>query len=371
MLRDTLGKVLKQYKMEDQVLFQMMPQSVLCLELTPDYPYLDDGSLDIDYVNKCMQKAVEVYDFMGFGKNILVVYDDTYGNDILENKIFLENCLVDVEVYEDYRLTWQFPIDENDLSIHQDSTVYTCKRHLYLVKDIDTQKLFQEIIKSDIGGSMDFASSVFIIDLDSFCIFKLYDDRGLDLFAPNAGMLAAAREQFYDDLLYKSKKIEITVHKLYWQDEMPDEPNDLCLHGDITVTIGDEELSYACTVSAAALRMLKTLTENHKVEHCGEQMLPCCGFFIIPNETLSEVDISGCDYGVDWTVLHEDGRIKLITENGNETWIDFEKYKSEVLCFADEVEAYYKSSTSKHIPEDEFDRNGYIAFWNEWHRRRN
>ncbi|MBU5676940.1 hypothetical protein KQI88_10980 [Alkaliphilus sp. MSJ-5] len=212
MLRDTLNKVLKQYKIEDQVLFQMTPQSVLCLELTPDYPYLEDGSLDMGYVNKCTQKAVEVYEFMGFGKNILVVYDDIYSNDILENKIFLESCLVDVEGYEDYSLTWQFPIDENDLPIHQDYTVYTCKRHLYLAKGVYTQKLFQEIIKSDIGGSMDFASSVFIIDLDGFCIFKLYDDRGLDLFAPSTEVLTAACEQFYDDLLYK--KFEITVHKL-------------------------------------------------------------------------------------------------------------------------------------------------------------
>ena len=46
-----------------------------------------------------------------------------------------------------------------------------------------------------------------------------------------------------------------------------------------------------------------------------------------------------------------------------------QEYQREVLCFADKVEAYYKSCQPKHIPDDEFERNGYLAFWNEWHRR--
>ncbi|HLR35254.1 MAG TPA: hypothetical protein VK071_08020 [Tissierellales bacterium] len=33
------------------------------------------------------------------------------------------------------------------------------------------------------------------------------------------------------------------------------------------------------------------------------------------------------------------------------------------------VEDYYKKSSNKILPEDEFERDGYIAFWNEWNRR--
>ena len=39
------------------------------------------------------------------------------------------------------------------------------------------------------------------------------------------------------------------------------------------------------------------------------------------------------------------------------------------LLSADKVEAFYRSCRPKHIPKDEFARNGYIAFWNERHRR--
>ena len=99
-------------------------------------------------------------------------------------------------------------------------------------------------------------------------------------------------------------------------------------------------------------------------------MLPCCGFSMIPNEKLDEVDIIGCDNGVDWAVLHEDGMVKLITEKGNTVFVYYLQYKDEILRFSDIVENYYKKSLPKNIPEDEFERNGYMAFWNEWHRRK-
>ena len=162
------------------------------------------------------------------------------------------------------------------------------------------------------------------------------------------------------------RDFKIEVNNLYWIDGKKDDPDDLCLHGDIEVIIGEEKLSCSCTASAAALRMLKTLSEDHLLTK-GEQMLPCCGFFMIPNETLDEVEISGCDNGVDWTVLHDDGMIRLITEKGNTVYIYYLQYKEEVLRFVNVVEEYYKKSLPKNIPADEFERNGYIAFWNEWH----
>ncbi|WP_353094008.1 hypothetical protein [Tissierella praeacuta] len=165
------------------------------------------------------------------------------------------------------------------------------------------------------------------------------------------------------------QNFKIKVKELYWIDETKDDPNDLCLHGDVTVTIGEEELSYSCTVSAAALRMLKSLSEDHLLTN-GDQMLPCCGHFMIPNETLDEVEIIGCNNGIDWTVLHEDEMVRLITEKGNTVFVYYIQYKEEVLRFADTVEKFYKESLTKNIPEDEFERNGYIAFWNEWHRRK-
>ncbi|HFL3828698.1 TPA: hypothetical protein ACG3RW_004070, partial [Clostridioides difficile] len=189
-------------------------------------------------------------------------------------------------------------------------------------------------------------------------------------FAPKEEYLTDVWKEFHDSIFTLDyQNFKIRVNSLYWLDKTKDDPNDLCLHGDITVTIGEEKLSYSCTASAAALRMLKTLSEDH-LPTKGEQMLPCCGFSMIPNENLDEVDIIGCDNGVDWTVLHEDGMVKLITEKRNTVFVYYLQYKDEILRFANMVEDYYKKSLPKNIPDDEFERNGYIAFWNEWHRRK-
>ncbi|MDE7245733.1 MAG: hypothetical protein K2O18_17410 [Oscillospiraceae bacterium] len=154
----------------------------------------------------------------------------------------------------------------------------------------------------------------------------------------------------------------------YWIQGPEDDPEDLCLHGDVTAVIGDETFSYACTASAAALYLLKSLSRNHIIYE-ENQMLPCCGFFMIANDTLSEVDIVGCSNGIDWSVIHEDGAVRLVTESGKETVVPMTEYQKEVLRFAGKVEAYYRACAPKILPEDEFDRNGYTAFWNEWRRR--
>ena len=149
-----------------------------------------------------------------------------------------------------------------------------------------------------------------------------------------------------------------------------DDPEDLCLHGSVRVHIGDTVLEDTGTVSATALYLLKSLTEDHKMNAEDVQMIPCCGHFLIANEDLSQVTILGCDTGTDWSILHENGRIKLVLPSGQETFVEPEDYQREVFAFADQVEAYYRSCTPKRLPKDDFARNGYRAFWNEWCRRR-
>ncbi len=367
--KDILENILRQYETGDKVLFQLRHKSMLHVDLSRGYQYLEDGSLNESYVEECLQKAVEVYNFMKYSDNLLVVYEDSYGKDNEAEKKFLESTLIGITEYDTYKLKWQFPINKDDLPMHRDEEIYTCTRHIYHVKKVNIEKLFPKIILSDIGGEMDFCSSVFIIDINSNCIFHLYDDRGLYLFASEERYLTNVWGEFHDSIFRDNRGFKIEVNNLYWIDGKKDDPDDLCLHGDIEVIIGEEKLSCSCTASAAALRMLKTLSEDHLLTK-GEQMLPCCGFFMIPNETLDEVKISGCDNGVDWTVLHDDGTIRLITEKGNTVYIYYLQYKEEVLRFVNVVEEYYKKSLPKNIPADEFERNGYIAFWNEWNRRR-
>lgn len=166
----------------------------------------------------------------------------------------------------------------------------------------------------------------------------------------------------------RDRVFDITIKKLYWINDVPDDPWDLCLHGDVEVNIGSECFKYSATVSSTALYLLKTLTENHIL---GKeiQMLPCWGFNVYANETLDSVEIVGCPNGIDWSVIHQGNEVKLITESGNEVLVNISEYKKTVLDFTNQIEAFYLSCSPKTLPNDKIDKNGYIAFWNEWHRR--
>lgn len=165
------------------------------------------------------------------------------------------------------------------------------------------------------------------------------------------------------------EQFQIDATALSWIDGDADDPEDLCLHGHVVVRIGAEQMEEDCTVSATALYLLKTLTEDHVMGQ-DIQMLPCCGHFYIPDESLENVCISGCDAGTDWTVLHSGSNVILKLRNGTESMVPLEEYRMQVFRFADKIEQYYQSCTPKRLPEDTFSRNGYFAFWNEWHRRR-
>ncbi len=161
----------------------------------------------------------------------------------------------------------------------------------------------------------------------------------------------------------------IDASGFHWISGAPDDPEDLCLHGHAEAEIGGELLEYDCTVSAAALYLLKSLTEDH-IMGSGEQMLPCCGFFLVADEAGENVEIIGCDHGEDWTVLHDGDNVRLITPSGCETVVPIGEYRGEVFRFADKVADFYRSCSPKREPGDEFDRRGWAAFRREWHRRR-
>ncbi len=165
-------------------------------------------------------------------------------------------------------------------------------------------------------------------------------------------------------------KFHIDATELCWIDGSANNADDLCLHGHAIAYIGNEQLEFDATVSATALYLLKTLTEEHII-YQDNQMLPCCGHFYIPDESLENVTIGGCCMGIDWTVKHSGSDVILILESGTAITIPLEEYRQEVYQFADKIEDYYRRCSPKNVPSDEFERNGYIAFWNEWHRRRN
>lgn len=168
-------------------------------------------------------------------------------------------------------------------------------------------------------------------------------------------------------------QFDIKILDLYWLDKTKDDPDDLCLHGDVYVKIGEEVIvdKYSCTVSSTGLYLLKSLENDHIIGENSNQMLPCCGFFIITNEKDDNVDIIGCPHGIDWTVLHSGDYIKLITQKGTEVTVKLNSYREVVYRFVDVIKEFYKKSTPKNMTGDSFDIIGYIKFWDEWDRRRN
>ena len=164
---------------------------------------------------------------------------------------------------------------------------------------------------------------------------------------------------------------KIDVDNFEWIGGAKDDPQDLCLHGHVTVHIGNTVLDDTGTVSATALYLLKTLTEDKIMTEYDIQMIPCCGHSLLAKDDLTSVTILGCDTGTDWSTIHDGENVKIILPSGQEETITLTDYKEEVSRFADKVEAFYKSCTQKILPDDEIDRNGYIAFWNEWRKRRN
>ena len=162
---------------------------------------------------------------------------------------------------------------------------------------------------------------------------------------------------------------EIKVTNLHWLENL-DESEDKCLHGHAWVRIGEETLEFDhATVSATAFYLLKSLIRSDPNEYRSMiQYLPCCGFDM--SIWKGEVILFGCPNGVDWSVIHEDGMIRLVTESHHEVKIPFDEYQKTVCAFADEIEAIYRNSKEKVFDPEE-DREVYAAFWNEWHQIRN
>ena len=161
---------------------------------------------------------------------------------------------------------------------------------------------------------------------------------------------------------------QIEAIELKWFESVEDERMDLCLHGRGIAQIGDETFECDCTVSSTALYLLKSLTEDHPNSK-SNQMFPCCGFSIYPCKDTGNVDICGCPNGVDWSVIHDGDKVRLVTEAGKEVIIAIDEYREAVYSFADKIESFYSASPPK-MPYDEEERIAYTAFWDEWKRRR-
>ena len=170
------------------------------------------------------------------------------------------------------------------------------------------------------------------------------------------------------------EQFEIKILDLHWI-KNEDDPEDHCAHGHIYVRIGDEVISdYHTgdwTLSATALSLLRTIKQEYKKGDFGNQLIPCCGFFMIADESEETVNIIGCPNGIDWTIIHHADMVEHQSDKGERAVINRDNYRKLIFEFADKVEQFYADSRPKTIPTDDFDRKGYLTFWKEWKRLRN
>lgn len=148
---------------------------------------------------------------------------------------------------------------------------------------------------------------------------------------------------------------------------MPEE-EDLCLHGEVRVRIGDDVLQDEVSLSAAALHLLRSMQADHQPDILAK-LFPTDGFCWTPDGRGS-IYLGGCpNGGIDGHVIHDSDMVRIALENLPEVRVPLADYRAEVFRFADAVEAFYSQSGAKLVT-DVLDKLWYPLFWAEWRKHR-
>ena len=160
---------------------------------------------------------------------------------------------------------------------------------------------------------------------------------------------------------------KLEILEKYWLPGQPEE-TDLCLHGTVWVQIGDDVLEDEVCLSAAALHLLRSVTEEHQPDELAK-LFPIDGFCWTPDGEGS-IYLGGCpNGGFDGYVTHEDDVVRIALEELPAVQIPLTEYQAKVFAFADQVEAFFRQSKPKFV-NDELDKLWYPLFWEEWRLRR-
>jgi hypothetical protein len=165
---------------------------------------------------------------------------------------------------------------------------------------------------------------------------------------------------------------EITLRptNLHWLEGV-DDRCDVCAHSSVEFSIDGSALvtekAGDWTVSAAALYLLRTLTQPHKRNgDPGQQLFPCCGNGLFEGED-GDVVIVGCNSGADFDIAHDGDEVIITAADGREYCVGIAEWRKAVCTFSDLVHEFYASSAPKE-PGD--DAPAFQQFMTEWQRRR-
>lgn len=153
------------------VLFRSNKKYLKSVDLIEGYPYLESGELDKNYVKKILDKAIDIYNSLSLSDDLYLIYENIYGEDDSLELEFLESCIENIDGSDVFSFTWE---DEEE--------VQTARRYIYRISGFDREKLFKEIVKSDIGRNFKYTSSIYLLDKTCGNMFSLYDDRGINIY---------------------------------------------------------------------------------------------------------------------------------------------------------------------------------------------
>jgi hypothetical protein len=177
----------------------------------------------------------------------------------------------------------------------------------------------------------------------------------------------------YNKNVYEAAMIVLELVEPRWITNR-DDPQDQCAHGYMEFAIdGVQFISKDdgdWTVTAAALYLLRTIASDHgggnSVVGTYNYLIPCCGHVVWPEEGGKySFIILGCDSGIDPSVIHHDDSVEISLADKSVT-VSATDWTTAVLGYVDQVQQFYDQSTPKEPPEDEFDRQGWDFFWEEW-----
>ncbi len=166
----------------------------------------------------------------------------------------------------------------------------------------------------------------------------------------------------------ETRPFSLTLTDLHWLTDGEEATHDCCLHGTVELMLSGTEIRQQATVSAMALFLLRSLTEDRPYPSDENQLIPCCGFFIIPQEEGEGAYVLGCSNGIDLEIEHRDGMVYLNLPGVSDALVPYEDYRRVVLSFVEQVEAFYAASEKKTL--DATDREGWMTFQREWNRRK-
>jgi hypothetical protein len=161
----------------------------------------------------------------------------------------------------------------------------------------------------------------------------------------------------------------------HWLADPGKDAIDQCAHAEVTFAVGDNILvrpeDGAFTVSATGLFLLRTLSESHtRARPVAEenQLFACCGHVVVASPGRFPVTVIGCALGIDAEIERSDDTVVVRTWDGRAVSVGADEWRLAVLGFCKAVEAFYAESAPK-TPADEFDAEGWRAFWAEWRER--